>query len=190
MSLTVRRSPGSYRSLLLFSFKNQQTGDPHGATGLLILFSDIKDTIYSSSRPGRHIPFGVRHKIEYKQKIYVSAHREAELQQQLQYVSVSRRCQSKETYKNAPDSYEAGSPNFAGVVGMAKAMSILDEVGFDAIEQHEKVLNRRLIDGLKKIDNIIIYGDHENIEDRVGVVTFNFEDLNSYLVAVSLTDES
>ena len=112
------------------------------------------------------------------------------MQQQLQYVSVSRRCQSKETYKNAPDSYEAGSPNFAGVVGMAKAMSILDEVGFDAIEQHEKVLNRRLIDGLKKIDNIIIYGDHENIEDRVGVVTFNFEDLNSYLVAVSLTDES
>ena len=112
------------------------------------------------------------------------------MQQQLQYVSVSRRCQSKETYKNAPDSYEAGSPNFAGVVGMAKAMSILDEVGFDAIEQHEKVLNRRLIDGLKKIDNIIIYGDHENIEDRVGVVTLNFDDLNSYLVAVSLTDES
>lgn len=112
------------------------------------------------------------------------------MQQQLQYVSVSQRCQSKETYKNAPDSYEAGSPNFAGVVGMAKAMSILDEVGFDAIEQHEKVLNRRLIDGLKKIDNIIIYGDHENIEDRVGVVTFNFEDLNSYLVAVRLTDES
>lgn len=92
-------------------------------------------------------------------------------------------------YKSSPDSYEAGSPNYAGVVGLAKAIEVLKEVGFDAISEHEKVLNKRLIDGLKKLDNVIIYGDYENIEDRVGVVTFNFSDVNSYVLAVKLADK-
>ena len=92
------------------------------------------------------------------------------------------------SYKSAPEVYEAGSPNYAGVVGMAKAMEVLQEVGFDAISEHEQKLNRRLIDGLKKLDNVIIYGDTENIEDRVGVVTFNFEDINSYVLAQQLAN--
>ena len=92
-------------------------------------------------------------------------------------------------YKNAPDLYEAGSPNYPGVVGMAKAMEILKEVGFDKISEHEKILNRRLIEGLKKLPGIIIYGDYENIDDRVGVVTFNFEDINSFVLAAKLSDQ-
>ncbi len=96
----------------------------------------------------------------------------------------------EQTYKNAPTSYEAGSPNYAGVVGMAKAMEVLNEVGFDAISEHEQKLLHRAIDGLNKIDNVIIYGDWEHTEDRVGVITFNFEDLNSYYVALRLTNES
>jgi selenocysteine lyase/cysteine desulfurase len=95
-----------------------------------------------------------------------------------------------QTYKPAPSSYEAGSPNYTSVIGMARAMEILEEVGFDAIEEHEKRLNRRLIDGLKKMENVVIYGDYENIDDRVGVVTFNFDDINSYLLAVKLTNET
>lgn len=92
-------------------------------------------------------------------------------------------------YKDAPDVYEAGSPNYPGVVGMAKAMEILKEVGFDAIAGHEKVLNKRLIDGLKKLPGIILYGDCENIDDRVGVVTFNFEDINSFVLAGQLSNQ-
>ncbi len=75
-----------------------------------------------------------------------------------------------------------------GVVGLGKAVEILQEIGFDKNEEHEKVLNRKLIDGLKQFDNIIIYGDTENIDDRVGVVTFNFSDINSYILATKLTD--
>lgn len=91
-------------------------------------------------------------------------------------------------YKSAPEVYEAGSPNYAGVVGMAEAMRVLKEVGFDAISEHEKVLNKRLIEGLKKIDKVIIYGDIENLDDRVGVVTFNFEDINSFVLAAQLAN--
>ena len=92
------------------------------------------------------------------------------------------------TYKDAPALYEAGSPNYPGVIGMGKAMEILKEVGFDAIQAHEQKLIRRMIDGLKQFDNVAVYGDTENISDRVGVVTFNFSDINSYFLAVKLTE--
>ena len=92
------------------------------------------------------------------------------------------------SYKQAPESYEAGSPNYPGVIGMGKAMEILKEIGFDAIREHEQKLIRRMIDGLKQFDNVVIYGDTEDISDRVGVVTFNFTDINSYFVAVKLTE--
>ena len=93
-----------------------------------------------------------------------------------------------QTYKNAPASYEAGSPNYPGVVGLGRAIEILQTVGFDAIEAHEKLLNRKLIDGLLKLDNVIVYGDTENLDDRVGVVSFNFSDLNSYALAKVLSE--
>ena len=35
----------------------------------------------------------------------------------------------------------------------------------------------------------IIYGDSENIDDRVGVVTFNFEGINSFTLATRLRDQ-
>ncbi|MBR2524683.1 MAG: aminotransferase class V-fold PLP-dependent enzyme [Clostridiales bacterium] len=87
------------------------------------------------------------------------------------------------TYKEAPELYEAGSPNYPGVIGMGAAIDVLEEVGFDDISAHEQVLVRKLIDGLKQFDNVIIYGDTEDISDRVGVVTFNFSDVNSQFLA-------
>lgn len=93
-----------------------------------------------------------------------------------------------QVYKDAPAAYEAGSPNYPGVVGLGKAIDVLSTIGMDKIEAHEKVLNRKLIDGLKKLDNVILYGDSENIDDRVGVVTFNFSDINTYCLAQSLSE--
>ena len=91
--------------------------------------------------------------------------------------------------KLAPALYEAGSPNYPGVVGMGKAMDVLQEVGFDSIEAHEQKLIRKMIDGLLTFDNITVYGDTENIADRVGVVTFNFSDVNSHLLAEHLAND-
>ena len=91
------------------------------------------------------------------------------------------------TAKDAPAKYEAGSPNYPGVVGMGKAIDILQEIGFDAIQEHEQKLIRRLMDGLKQYDTSVIYGDSENISDRVGVVTFNFTDANSFILAEQLS---
>ncbi|MBP5655876.1 MAG: aminotransferase class V-fold PLP-dependent enzyme [Clostridiales bacterium] len=93
------------------------------------------------------------------------------------------------SYKEyAPDAYEAGSPNYPGVVGLGATMDVLKEVGFDNIQSHEQALVKRMMDGLKKLDNVIIYGDSENLDDRVGVITFNFSDINSGLLANVLSE--
>ncbi len=91
--------------------------------------------------------------------------------------------------KLAPALYEAGSPNYPGVVGMGKAMDILQEVGFENIREHEQKLIRKMIDGLLQFENVTVYGDTENISDRVGVVTFNFSDVNSHLLAEHLAND-
>ena len=92
-------------------------------------------------------------------------------------------------YENAPAVYEAGSPNYPGIVGLGRAIDFLREAGFEDIRAHDRALIRRLIDGLKQMDGIVIYGDTEDISDRVGVVSFNFCDINSHVLATDLAQK-
>jgi len=80
-----------------------------------------------------------------------------------------------EIYADEPDLYEAGSPNYPGVVGMVKAIEILKDIGFDYIAAHEQNLLRKTLNGLEKIKNVTTYGDCDNTEDRVGVLVFNID---------------
>jgi len=89
-------------------------------------------------------------------------------------------------YKQAPAVYEAGSPNYPGVVALGKAIDVLQEVGFDDIQAHEQTLIRKLIDGLLEVDHVVVYGDTNDVSDRVGVVSFNIDDLNSHVLAKRL----
>ena len=86
-------------------------------------------------------------------------------------------------YVCAPDSYEAGSPNYPGVVGMLKAIEILQSIGFGYIKRYEKFLMRRIYTGLKKFPNVILYGDCDDISDRVGVIPFNLRGIPPKIVA-------
>jgi selenocysteine lyase/cysteine desulfurase len=80
--------------------------------------------------------------------------------------------------------YEAGSPNFLGIVGMVKAIEILKKVGFDKIEEHEQELLKKLIHEFNEINRlhpspfkpgpqIKMYGDVKDVSDRVGILAFN-----------------
>ena len=86
-------------------------------------------------------------------------------------------------YALAPDSYEAGSPNYPGVVGMLKAIEILQSIGFGYIKRYEQFLIRRTIAGLKKLPGVILYGDCQCIADRVGVIPFNLQGFPPKMVA-------
>lgn len=92
----------------------------------------------------------------------------------------------KEIWLEAPEKNEAGSPNFFGAVAMVEAMKELDKIGFDIIEKNEKILFKDLIDGMKSFNRVILYGDNENISDRLGILVFNIIGLSYDEVAEAL----
>ena len=93
-------------------------------------------------------------------------------------------------YKSGQEAYEAGSPNYPGVVGLGKAIDVLQQIGFDKIAEHEQQLTRRMVEGLQAIPNVTVYGDTEDLDSRVGVVSFNTSEANSYELAYRMAEKS
>lgn len=84
--------------------------------------------------------------------------------------------------REVPTKFEAGTQNIAGVIGMGKAISYLENIGMSKIMKHEHELKNYLVSKLKEFDNIIIYN-----EDTVGsIVTFNVKDIFSQDTAIYL----
>ena len=90
--------------------------------------------------------------------------------------------------EEAPAKYEAGSPNYPGIVSLGVAIDVLKSIGFEAIEQHEQLLMSKLIRGLADLGSVRIYGDTNNIADKVGVVTFNPPEVNTAVLAKRLAE--
>ena len=78
------------------------------------------------------------------------------------------------TYAELPHKFEAGTVNAADAVGLAAAIDYINNVGFDFIEKQEYLLTGILLDELKKIPYIDVYGSNEP-KDHCGIVTFNVE---------------
>ena len=47
------------------------------------------------------------------------------------------------------------------------------KIGFNNIEKHEATLKNYLIDNMKNMKNVILYGDTTYTDDRLGVIAFN-----------------
>ncbi|AJJ09493.1 cysteine desulfurase, SufS family protein [Yersinia rohdei] len=80
------------------------------------------------------------------------------------------------TFANAPWRFEAGSPNTAGIMGLGAAISYVNQLGLDAIQQYEHALMQYALEQLAQIDSLIIYGP----ETRAGVIAFNLGQHHAY----------
>lgn len=78
-------------------------------------------------------------------------------------------------WSEPPALHEAGSPNSLGAMATGRALQELKEIGFDNIYEHEMMLKEFIINEMKKIDRVILYGDNENIDDRLGIIAFNID---------------
>jgi selenocysteine lyase/cysteine desulfurase len=87
-----------------------------------------------------------------------------------------------------PDRDEAGSPNVVGAMAMAKAASVLMQVGMDNVAAHEAHLTAYALERMREVPGIRIFGeaDPAKSDQRVGVIPFNIDGLNHYLVAAVL----
>lgn len=84
--------------------------------------------------------------------------------------------------KEIPHRLEAGTPNIAGVIGLAQAIKYLEKIGMDNISIHEQKLKKYLISKLIEFPYIQIV----NEEADSGIVAFNVENIFSQDVAFYL----
>lgn len=90
-------------------------------------------------------------------------------------------------WEEAPEKNEAGTPNIMGAAALASALRQIKAIGMEAIGAHENVLLNHLIDGLKAIDGIRIYGCQDGDAcTRLGVVSFNIKGIHHALAAAVL----
>ncbi|OMF31762.1 cysteine desulfurase [Paenibacillus sp. FSL H8-0548] len=87
------------------------------------------------------------------------------------------------TWKEIPYRFEGGTPIIAGAVGLGAAIDFLQEIGLDEIDQHERRLATYAYEKLSSMDGITLYGPKQN---RVGLVTFNLDDVHPHDVATVL----
>jgi cysteine desulfurase/selenocysteine lyase len=73
------------------------------------------------------------------------------------------------TFMPAPDRHQGGTPNVAGVVGLSRSLLFLQSIGLDEIRAHEKILTKKIMDGLRDMGGIDIYGNPDP-DRRLGVV--------------------
>ncbi len=99
--------------------------------------------------------------------------------------------EKRSSFAEAPARFEAGTPNVAGAIGLARAIGFLQEVGFDAIVKHEKALTRKMLDGLRAIPDVRLWGSSDGDaadlwSRRIGVVSFSIAGVDSLDVGIAL----
>ncbi len=87
-----------------------------------------------------------------------------------------------------PDKYESGTMNLPGIVGLHTALKYLEEQGTDALYMKKRQLMEFAISEIKKIDGVRIVGK-QNLEDRVAVLSLDFERLDNAEAAFILEQE-
>ena len=93
-------------------------------------------------------------------------------------------------WAEAPERFEAGSPNVVGVVALAAACRSLLELGMDAVAEHERALATQLWNGLAHVPGLeILTLWQPGSVDRVGVAAFNLDGYRDPLLAAILSAE-
>lgn len=87
-----------------------------------------------------------------------------------------------------PDGIEVGTIPLPQILAMAEGVRWVQETGLTKIHQHETALLERLLNGLKEMPEIIIYG-HTDVTHKTPVVSFNLRDQHPKAVGETLFDQ-
>ncbi|MBR1641993.1 MAG: cysteine desulfurase [Butyrivibrio sp.] len=92
------------------------------------------------------------------------------------------------TYAELPHKFEAGTVNAGDAVGLEAAINYINEIGFEAIEKQEQKLTALLMDGLKKLPYIKVYGSKDP-NRHCGIVTFTMDGVHPHDLSSVLNDD-
>jgi cysteine desulfurase/selenocysteine lyase len=92
----------------------------------------------------------------------------------------------KTTYNALPYKFEAGTPNIAGVIGLATALDYMSAVGIVAIAAHEHDLERYATRRLLEIEGLRIIG---TAKAKASVISFTLEGVHPHDIGTILDQE-
>lgn len=90
---------------------------------------------------------------------------------------------AKTTYNEPPLRFEAGTPNIAGSIVLAKAIDYINSIGLDAIGRYEHKLLEHATEKLSAINGLRIIGTSAN---KASLVSFIVEGIHPYDMGVLL----
>jgi cysteine desulfurase/selenocysteine lyase len=85
------------------------------------------------------------------------------------------------TWGDVPAKFEAGTQPIAEAVGFGAAIDYVNEVGMEAIEQHEHDLAAYALDRLGELPGVTLYGPPP--DRRAGIVSFNVDGIHPHDVS-------
>ena len=89
------------------------------------------------------------------------------------------------TWNELPWKFEAGTPNFADVVGLGAAIEYLERLGTRAIHEYEASLTQYALNSLKTVSGLKIFGPR-HADNRGGVFSFALEGVHPHDLATFL----
>lgn len=87
-----------------------------------------------------------------------------------------------------PDKFESGTLNTPGIAGLCEGIKFIEKVGIEKISKHKKLLVEYLVEELKKLPYVIIYGG-TSYENRTAVVSINVDGIDSSDVGYMLNEK-
>lgn len=81
---------------------------------------------------------------------------------------------------------DAGTPPIIQLIRASLAYQLRNEIGFEFIKQRKNELLKYLLDELKTIPNLVIYGNQE--VENIGIVSFNIKGFNPYSLCEKLSN--
>lgn len=89
----------------------------------------------------------------------------------------------KTTFNELPHKFEAGTPDIAGTIGLGAAVEYMEQIGHEAIQQHEHELLEYGMEALRQIEGIRFIGTAKN---KASVISFLLAGSHPYDVGTIL----
>ncbi len=89
----------------------------------------------------------------------------------------------------SPDKDEAGSPNVIGSIALSSAIKEISKIDMYEIEQIEHSLTLYATQNMMSIKSIVLYGNYDDLDNKVSIIPFNIEGMHHSIVAKALAFE-
>jgi cysteine desulfurase/selenocysteine lyase len=89
----------------------------------------------------------------------------------------------------APEKFEAGTPNVAGIAGLAEAINFIKEIGLEEIAAHEKLLSKICRQTLATIPEVKLFGP-EDEDSLTSIVSFDVAGVHPHDLASILAEDN